>query len=91
MSGWKAEPRGPGNAEHKFVECEGERYELLAYTYDTGENYLASGFEIFARDRRGRYLEQVAIGKAPTLDEAKAWAEATARLPRSQWPMPRPL
>ena len=90
MSQWRHEPRGPGRAERKFVENGGERFELLAYAYDAGDNRLASGFEIFARDRRGRYFDQVAIGDAATLGEAKALAEATVRHPRCQWPAPKP-
>jgi hypothetical protein len=39
-----------------FVEIDGARFELLVYTYDPGENRLASGFEIFGRDSRGRYV-----------------------------------
>jgi hypothetical protein len=87
MSNWKPEPRGPGKAERKFVVVDGARFELLAYTCDTGENRLASGYEIFARDRRGRYVDQVAMGEAASLDESKALAEAVVRRPRSQWPV----
>jgi hypothetical protein len=86
MPYWKPEPRGPGRAEHLFVVVDGERFELLAYTYDTRENRLASGFEIFARDNRGRYVDQVAMGEAGSLDQSKALAEAMVRRPRSQWP-----
>ncbi len=70
-----------------FIEIGGARFELLAYTYDTGENRLASGFEIFARDCRGRYVDQVAMGEAASLDKSKALAEAVVRRPRSQWPV----
>jgi hypothetical protein len=70
-----------------FVEIDGARFELLAYTYDNRENRLASGFEIFARDSRGRYVDQVAIGEAANLAESKALAEAMVRRPRSQWPV----
>jgi hypothetical protein len=87
MSKWRPERRGPGRAERMFVEIGGARFELLAYTYDTGENRLASGFEIFARDSRGRYVDQVAMGEAASLDESKALAEAAVRRPRSQWPV----
>jgi hypothetical protein len=73
-----------------FVGVDGERFELLAYTYDAGDNRLASGFEIFARDGRGRYVDQVAIGEAANLGEAKTLAEATVRRPRYQWSAPRP-
>jgi hypothetical protein len=90
MSQWKPEPRGPGRAEHTFVEVDGERFELLAYTYDNASNRFASGFEIFARDHRGRYFDQVAISGAANLDEAKAMAEATVKRPRCQWPAPKP-
>jgi hypothetical protein len=85
MPYWKPEPRGPGKAEHMFVVVDGERFELLAYTYDAGENRLASGFEIFANDSRGRYFDQVAVGEAGSLGESKALAEAMVRRPRSQW------
>jgi hypothetical protein len=87
MSTWRHEPRGPGRAERMFVEIDGARFELLAYTYDTGENGLASGFEIFARDSRGQYVDQVAVGEAANLAESKALAEAMVRRPRSQWPV----
>ena len=87
MTTWRHEPRGPGRAERMFVDIGGARFELLAYTYDTGKNGLASGFEIFARDRRGRYVDQVAIGEAASLDESKALAEAMVRRPRSGWPV----
>ena len=87
MSKWRHEPRGPGKAERMFVEMDGAHFELLAYTYDAGENRLASGFEIFARDTRGRYVDQVAMGEAASLDESKALAEAMVRRPRSQWPV----
>lgn len=30
---WRPEPRGPCKAEHKFADVEGERLELLAYTF----------------------------------------------------------
>jgi hypothetical protein len=70
-----------------FVEIDGARFELLAYTYDAGENRLASGFEIFARDCRDRYVDQVAKGEAASLDESKALAEAVVRRPRSGWPV----
>jgi hypothetical protein len=72
MSKWRREPRGPGRAERMFVEIDGARFELLAYTFGAGENGLASGFEIFARDSRGRYVDQVAMGEAASLDESKA-------------------
>ncbi len=36
MSKWRSEPRGPGKAERMFVDVDGERFELLAYTYDAG-------------------------------------------------------
>jgi hypothetical protein len=62
-------------------------FELLAYIYDTGESHLASGFEIFARDFRGRYVDQVIKGEAASLDESKALAEAVVRRPRSEWPV----
>jgi hypothetical protein len=87
MLKWRPELRGPGRAERMFVEIGGARFELLAYTYDAGENRLASGFEIFARDSRGRYVDQVAIGEAASLDESKALAEAMVRRLRSQWPV----
>ena len=87
MSKWRLERRGPGRAERMFLEVDGARFELLAYTYDTGENRLASGFEIFTRDSRGRYIDQVAMGEAANLDESKALAEAMVRCPRSQWPV----
>jgi hypothetical protein len=87
MSNWEPEPRGPGKAERKFVVVDGARFELLVYTYDTGENRLTSGFEIFARDGRGRYVDQVAMGEAANLDESKALAEVMVRRPRSQWPV----
>jgi hypothetical protein len=70
-----------------FLEVDGARFELLAYTYDTGENRLASGFEIFTRDSRGRYVDQVAMGEAASLDESKALAEAMVRRQRFQWPV----
>jgi hypothetical protein len=70
-----------------FVDIDGARFELLAYTYEIGEHRLASGFEIFARDSRGRYVDQVAKGEAANLDESKALAEAVVRRPRSQWPV----
>jgi hypothetical protein len=47
-----------------FVEMDDARF---------GENRLASGFEIFARDSRGRYVDQVAMGEAASLDESKAF------------------
>ncbi len=87
MSKWRPERRGPGRAERMFVEIDGARFELLAYTYDTGENRLASGFEIFDRDTCGRYVDQVAMGEAASLDASKALAEAVARRPRCQWPV----
>ena len=73
MSKWRPERRGPGRAERMFVELDGAHFELLAYTYDTGENRLASGFEIFARDSRGRYVDQVAKGEAASLDEFESF------------------
>jgi hypothetical protein len=44
-----------------LADAEGERLELLAYTF-VAENprRLYSGFEIFARDYRGRFFDQVA-------------------------------
>ena len=87
MSKWRPERRGPGRAERMFIEIGGARFELLAYTYDAGKSRLASGFEIFARDSRGQYVDQVAIGEAASLDESKALAEATVRRPRSGWPV----
>ena len=70
------------------VVVDGERFELLAHiSYGIGKNYLESGFEIFARDSRGRYVDQVAMGEAASLDESKALAEAMVRRPRSQWPV----
>jgi hypothetical protein len=87
MSKWRPERRGPGRAERMFVETDGARFELLAYTYDSGENRLANGFEIFTRDSRGRYVDQVAKGEAASLDGSKALAEAVVRRPRSQWPV----
>ena len=87
MSTWRRESRGPGRAERMFLEIDGARFELLAYTYDEGENRLASGYEIFARDGRGRYVDQVAVGEAASLTESKALAEAMVRRPRSQWPV----
>jgi hypothetical protein len=87
MSKWRPERRGAGRAERMFIEIGGARFELLAYTYDTRENRLASGFEIFTRDSRGRYIDQVAMGEAANLDESKALAEAMVRRPRSQWPV----
>jgi hypothetical protein len=87
MSKWKHEPRGPGRAERMFVDVDGERFELLAYTYDAGDNRLACGYEIFARDSRGRYVDQVAKGEAASLGESKALAEALVKRPRSQWPV----
>jgi hypothetical protein len=85
MSKRRPERRGPGRAERMFVEIGGARFELPAYTYDTGENRLASGFEIFARDSCGRYVDQVAMGEAASLDESKALAEAMVRRQRFQW------
>ena len=87
MSKWRPELRGPGRAERMLLEIDGAPFELLAYTYDTGEHRLASGFEIFARDSRGRYVDQGAKGEAASLDESKALAEAVVRRPRSQWPV----
>ena len=64
----------------------GARFELLAHTYDAEENHLASGFKIFASERRRQYVDQVAIGEAASLDESKALAEDMVRRPRSLWP-----
>ena len=49
--------------------------------------FVASGFEIFARDRHGRYVDQVAMGEAANLAESQALAEAMVRRPRSLWPV----
>lgn len=87
MIGWKTEPRGPGTAERLWLDLEGERFELLAYTFlaSSTPRRLCSGFEIFGRDYRGRFFDQVAAGEAQSLAEAKAAAEAMAKLPREQW------
>jgi hypothetical protein len=84
---WRPEPRGPGLAERRFANAEGERLELLAYTFlaDDLNNRLCSGFEIFARDYRGRFYEQVAAGEAPSLAEAKRAAEEMIKRPRAEW------
>jgi hypothetical protein len=61
--------------------------EWRQYLYATCPfDFVASGFEIFARDSRGRYVDQMAMGEAAGLDESKALAEAMVRRPRSQWP-----
>ncbi|MGJ5134364.1 hypothetical protein [Bradyrhizobium oligotrophicum] len=86
-AGWKPEPRGPGRAERRFADAEGERLELLAYTFLATDNptRLCCGFEIFARDYRGQFYEQVAAGEASDLVEAKALAEEMIRRPRAEW------
>ena len=60
-----------------FVEIDGARFELLAYTDDSGKNCLASS----ARDSRGRYVNQVAVDEAESFDESKALVEAMVRRP----------
>ena len=69
-----------------LADAEGERLELLAYTF-VAENprRLYSGFEIFARDYRGRFFDQVAAGEAASLTEAKSLAEAKIKRPRAEW------
>jgi hypothetical protein len=81
MSKWRPERRGPGRAEWMFVEMDGARFELLAYTCDTGENRLASGFENLCPRPSRSLVDQV--GEATNLDESKALAEAMVRRPRS--------
>jgi hypothetical protein len=90
MPHWK-----PGRVDlaerHISIVVDGERFELLTHICcGIGENYLASGSEIFARDRRGRHVNQVAIGEAESLEESKALAEVMATCPRSRRPVLTP-
>lgn len=86
MSTWRHEPRGSGRSG--YLSKLMVRFELLAYACDAGNNRLANDFEIFARDRRGRYVDQAAIGEAASLNESKCLAEAMVRHLRSRWPAP---
>jgi hypothetical protein len=70
---WRREPKGPGFAEHVFTDAGGERVELLVYDCPpSAGGARMCGFEIYARNYRGRYFEQVAAGEADSIEEAKA-------------------
>jgi len=43
------------------------------------------GFEVNARDYRGRYFEQVAAGEADSIEEAKAAALEMIARPLNKW------
>jgi hypothetical protein len=64
---------------------------LLAYTFlaESKPARLCSGFEIFTRDYRGRFYDQVAAGEAASLAAAKTAAEAMIKRPRAEWRIDR--
>lgn len=84
---WKREPKGPGGAEHIFLDAGGERVELLAYDCPASHGGpRMCGFEVFTRLRKGGpFWDQVAAGEAQSLDEAKAAALAMVAQPRDRW------
>jgi hypothetical protein len=81
---WRREPKGRGYAEHMFTDAGGERVELLVYDCAPSAG-CDRGFEINARDYRGRYFEQVAAGEADSIEEAKAAALEMIARPHDKW------
>jgi len=83
---WRRERKGPGTAVHMFTDAANERVELLAYDCPASEgNPRMCGFEIFVRDYRGMFHDQVGAGEAENLEAAKAAALAMIALPRDEW------
>ena len=83
---WRRERKASATAVHMFTDAANERVELLAYDRPEFDGYpRMCGFEIFVRDYRGMFHDQVGAGEAENLEAAKAAALAMIALPRDQW------
>jgi hypothetical protein len=69
-----------------FKDAGGERVELLAYDCPASHGSpRMCGFEIFARNRRGRFHDQVGAGETASLEAAMRAAVEMVSKPRDQW------